>query len=125
MDRDTLCGWGDSRKIAYFVENHEVIVPRRGEQLTMVARLLPWSGEKAISVLDLGAGFGALTEEVLHRFPQASVTCVDGSTVSVELARQLLAKYGAKVRIFQRDLDRKSTRLNSSHEFVSRMPSSA
>jgi cyclopropane fatty-acyl-phospholipid synthase-like methyltransferase len=103
-DRDTLCGWGDSRKIAYFVENHQVIVPRRSEQLTMVADLLPWSGERAISVLDLGAGFGALAEIVLHRFPHAAVTCVDGSTVSVELARQRLAKYGAKVRIFQRDL---------------------
>ena len=104
MDRDTLCGWGDSRKIAYFVENHEVIVPRRGEQLAMVADLLPWPGEKAISVLDLGAGFGALTEKVLHRFPQASITCVDGSPVIIELARKRLARYGAGVRIFQRDL---------------------
>ena len=31
----------------------------------------------------------------------------------------------AKIRSHRPDLDRKSTRLNSSHEFVSRMPSSA
>ena len=35
------------------------------------------------------------------------------------------AQLGLKTAIVEREKDRKSTRLNSSHEFVSRMPSSA
>ena len=42
----------------------------------------------------------------------------DGSLVYREQA-------DGKVRVLRFDPDRKSTRLNSSHEFVSRMPSSA
>jgi tRNA (cmo5U34)-methyltransferase len=103
-DNDTLCGWGDRRKIAYFAKNHEVIVPCRREQLTMVAELLPWPREGGLSVLDLGAGFGALTEQILERFPRASVTCVDGSAAIIELAHERLGKYDARVRILHRDL---------------------
>jgi 2-polyprenyl-3-methyl-5-hydroxy-6-metoxy-1,4-benzoquinol methylase len=93
-ERDTLCGWGDRRKIAYFVENHEVIVPRRGEQLAMMVDLLPLPPDAQVSVLDLGSGFGVLTEQILIRFPRATVTCVDGSSAIIELARDRLSKTG-------------------------------
>ena len=104
-DLDTLCGWGNRRKIAYFAENHEVIIPRRREQLATVVELLPWPPERELMVLDLGAGFGALTERLLERFPQAHVTCIDGSPIIIELAHRRLKKYGARVRILHRDLD--------------------
>jgi tRNA (cmo5U34)-methyltransferase len=103
-NQDTLCGWGDKRKITYFMENHDAIIPRRHEQLTMVVELLPVPVERTLSILDLGAGFGALSEKVLERFPRASVTCIDGSSVAIGLAREYLSKHGAKGRIFERDL---------------------
>ena len=43
-------------------------------------------------------------------------------TIDNEHARAEISLFGAHVLRYQ---DRKSTRLNSSHEFVSRMPSSA
>jgi len=33
---DTLCGWGDRGKVAWFVENAETMIPCRREQLRLV-----------------------------------------------------------------------------------------
>lgn len=103
-DKDTLCGWGDRRKIAYFVENADVIVPRRADQLATLTALLPWPVESALNLLDLGAGFGALTEKILARYPHATITCVDGSAEMLALARERLGSYGDRVRLRRGDL---------------------
>ena len=42
-----------------------------------------------------------------------------------DLLKQAMTEYNLSARAYDRILDRKSTRLNSSHESVSRMPSSA
>src|SRR5581483_11110400 len=103
-DDDTLCGWGNEAKVAYFLANADVIVPRRAEQLNLLTRLLPYSSDAAISVLDLGAGFGAVTEQILNYYPRATVTCVDGSQAMVEHADERLRRYGGRVRILKADL---------------------
>jgi tRNA (cmo5U34)-methyltransferase len=103
-EHDTLCGWGDRGKVAWFIENAETVIPRRGEQLRMLADLMHSPREAKIAVLDLGAGFGAVTEEILTRFTNASATCIDGSAEMVKIARERLAKYGARVRVCSADL---------------------
>jgi len=101
-DHDTLCGWGDRGKVAWYIEN--VIIPRRREQLIMLAELIPAPLDAEIVVLDLGAGFGAVTEQILTRYAKASVTCVDGSAEMMRIARERTAKYGARVRLCHADL---------------------
>lgn len=103
-DHDTLCGSGNRGKVAWFVENAETVIPRRREQLSLLAELLPWPRDAGIAVLDLGAGFGAATEAILTRYVKAEVTCVDGSAEMVRIARERLAKYGARVRVCHADL---------------------
>ncbi|HZP44107.1 MAG TPA: class I SAM-dependent methyltransferase [Candidatus Binataceae bacterium] len=103
-DRDTLCGWGDARKLAYFAANHDVIIPRRDEQLATVVELIPYSRNEAIRVLDLGCGFGALTEAVLNAYPQATVTAVDGSPAALTAARDYLRARAVRVHLELRDL---------------------
>jgi tRNA (cmo5U34)-methyltransferase len=103
-DNDTLCGWGNEAKVAYFLANADVIVPRRAEQLNLVTQLFPCSPDAAISVLDLGAGFGAVTEQILKHYPRATVTCVDGSQAMVERATERLRAYGERVKILKADL---------------------
>jgi tRNA (cmo5U34)-methyltransferase len=103
-DHDTLCGWGDRGKVAWFVENAETVIPRRREQLRLLAELIPLPCDAEIAVLDLGAGFGAVTEEILTRYVNACVTCVDGSVEMVRMARERMAKYGARVRLCHADL---------------------
>lgn len=103
-DQDTLLGWGERDKVAWFVENAETAIPKRRDQLAMLAELLPPPHGGAITVLDLGAGFGAITEEILARHPNSSVTCADGSAEMVKIARERLARYGNRVRLCHADL---------------------
>lgn len=101
---DTLCGWGAQDKVDYFVEKSELIIPNRKEQLDFLVDLFPWQWDEPIQVLDLGAGYGAVAETVLHRYYQATVTCVDGSEAMMRHARPRLAKYGQQVQLLLRDL---------------------
>jgi tRNA (cmo5U34)-methyltransferase len=101
---DTLCGWGAQDKVDYFVEKSDLIIPNRKEQLDFLVDLLPWQWDEPIRVLDLGAGFGAVAETVLHRYYQATVICVDGSEAMMGHARPHLAKYGKQVELLLLDL---------------------
>lgn len=101
---DTLCGWGAQDKVDYFVANSELIIPNRREQLDFLVDLFPWQWDQPIRVLDLGAGYGAVAEAILHRFYKATITCVDGSEAMMQHARKRLAKYGEQVELFLRDL---------------------
>jgi len=48
--------------------------------------------QAAIEVLDIGAGYGFVTEEVLHAYPKARVTLQDYSDLMLAHAREHLAK---------------------------------
>jgi tRNA (cmo5U34)-methyltransferase len=104
VNDDTLCGWGEEARVRYYVETVAISVPKRDEQLAFLFELLPWPTDAHLHVLDIGAGFGAITQEVLIRYPRSSVTCVDGSGEMMKLARERLAKYGERVSFHQADL---------------------
>jgi SAM-dependent methyltransferase len=55
-------------------------------------------------VLDVGAGYGAVTEEVLKAFPQARVTLQDYSTPMLGEARRRLAGHAAQLQYVTADL---------------------
>jgi trans-aconitate methyltransferase len=57
-----------------------------------------------IRVLDVGAGYGVVTEEVLRRFPQARVTLVDFSEPMFAHARRRLAAHSAQLTFVLSDL---------------------
>jgi trans-aconitate methyltransferase len=101
---DTLRGWGEKERVTYFLDNADVIVPKRQEQLTFLLELFGWPQHEPLVVLDLGAGFGTLTEQILTRYPRSTVICVDGSAEMMKLARERLAPYGARVRLHLADL---------------------
>ena len=57
---------------------------------------------------------------------EGKVAVVTGAASGIGLAStQAMLAAGARVVMVDRDADRKSTRLNSSHALTSRMPSSA
>src|SRR5262249_50260140 len=86
----------------------DIIVPRRMEQINLLIELLPPPLDASISVLDLGAGFGAVSERVLDRYPRATVTCVDGSETMVAQAAKRLHPYRARVKVLKADLAERS-----------------
>lgn len=78
--------------------------PERPDQLRGVAAAVPIERDAAISVLDVGGGWGPLTEQVLAYRPHATVTLADYSPPMLGHARRYLASYTGRVRLERRDL---------------------
>ena len=84
-------------------------VTRDDERRPLVRRMLdlaPCAADAAIRVLDVGGGYGVVTEEVLQAFPNAHVTLQDYSTPMLEQARLRLGAYLGRVSFEQRDFAR-------------------
>ena len=64
----------------------------------------PWQADADIKVLDVGGGYGVVTEEVLSTFPCAIVTLQDYSAPMLDQARQRLAAHAARVKYSLADL---------------------
>ena len=62
------------------------------------------AADAEISVLDVGGGYGVVTEEVLSAFPRARVTLQDYSEPMLAEARQRLAVYAGRTEFALADL---------------------
>ena len=72
--------------------------------LQRVVCLLPFPADANITVVDVGAGYGALTHEVLRHFPKAAVVHHDFSEPMAVEARARLAWAGDRVTYVMSDL---------------------
>jgi ubiquinone/menaquinone biosynthesis C-methylase UbiE len=86
--------------IRHDVERNDERRPR----LERMIALAPFPHDAAISVLDVGAGYGVVTEELLEAFPNARVTLQDYSDVMLGHARQRFAPLAGRVRFVLCDL---------------------
>jgi len=71
-------------------------VARDSERRPLLQQMLssaPFTHDAALKVLDVGAGYGVVTEEVLKTFPAARITLQDYSQPMLDQARQRLAKH--------------------------------
>jgi ubiquinone/menaquinone biosynthesis C-methylase UbiE len=72
--------------------------------LRRMLELAPFARDAAIKVLDVGAGYGVLSEEVLKLFPRARVTLQDYSEPMAEYARKRFAAQGMTASYIMSDL---------------------
>ena len=73
-------------------------------RLRQMLAAAPVAPDAEIAVLDVGGGYGVVTEEVVRAFPRAVVTLQDYSQPMLEHARQRLADYHERVRYVLGDL---------------------
>ena len=78
--------------IASRIQLDEERRPRIREMLSY-SSLLP---DEAVHVLDIGGGYGVVTEEVLQAFPLAKVTLQDYSQPMLNRAQERLRRFGIK-----------------------------
>jgi ubiquinone/menaquinone biosynthesis C-methylase UbiE len=76
----------------------------RRPKLREMLAAAPFGRDAAISVLDVGGGYGVVTEETLGLFPRARVTLQDYSQPMLEAARRRLAQSADRVRYAVGDL---------------------
>jgi ubiquinone/menaquinone biosynthesis C-methylase UbiE len=86
--------------IRHDVERNDERRPR----LKRMVSLAPFPHDAAISVLDIGAGSGVVTEELLGVFPNARMTLQDFSDVMLGHARQRFSHIAGQIRYVLCDL---------------------
>ena len=96
--------WHSQDYVAWWVARD---AGRDAERRQRIREMLAHAGfarEAGIAVLDVGGGYGLVTEEVLAAFPHARVSLQDYSQPMLDEARRRLAGHGERVRTILADL---------------------
>ena len=96
--------WQSPEYVDHWISTDVTRDEERKPRLRRLATFIPFPFEAPIRVLDIGAGYGALSQQVLEVFPNASVVCHDFSEPMFEHARQRLAWAGPRVSFMKADL---------------------
>ena len=98
--------WASGEYVNQWAERQDSKEPHRQEAFKVLADSLPFGRSAKITILDLGAGYGALSQFLLGEFPNAKAVCHDGSAEMLKLGRQRLAKLKGRVKFVQCDLSK-------------------
>jgi SAM-dependent methyltransferase len=83
--------WHSTDYVAEWIKRDAARDPERRPLLRQMLSYTPFPRDAALEVLDVGAGYEVLTEEVLQAFPAARITLQDYSQPMLDCARQRLA----------------------------------
>ncbi len=96
--------WHSSDYVAEWIAQDSERDPVRRPRLREMLAGAPFPPAAPLAVLDVGAGYGAVTEELLQLFPAAEVTLQDYSQPMLAEARRRLAAHAAQLRYVVCDL---------------------
>jgi ubiquinone/menaquinone biosynthesis C-methylase UbiE len=85
--------WHSTDYVSGWITHDVARDPDRRPLLQEMLSFAPFPREAKLEVLDVGAGYGVVTEEVLQAFPVAHVTLQDYSQPMLDHARRRLARY--------------------------------
>ncbi len=83
--------WHSTDYVSGWITHDVARDPDRRPLLRQMLSIAPFPRESKLEVLDVGAGYGVVTEEVLQVFPAAHVTLQDYSQPMLDQARRRLA----------------------------------
>lgn len=69
------------------------LIPEYPQMLEALVAALPFERASPLRVIDLGCGTGTLSREIVNRFPNARITCVDIAENMIALARSKLGHH--------------------------------
>jgi SAM-dependent methyltransferase len=96
--------WHSHSYVQEWIERDLSRDEERRKRLRQMLTAAPFAADAEITALDVGGGYGVVTEEVLSAFPRAVVTLQDYSQPMLDQARQRLAPHGGRVRYAVGDL---------------------
>lgn len=79
--------WHSKEYVIRWAERQNSNAPHRNQAFELVAETIPYSKTAPIKILDIGAGYGGLTQFLLEHFPKASAICQDGSKEMADLGK--------------------------------------
>ena len=77
--------WASPEYVVNWAKGQDRKETSRAEAFEAMANTIPYNKSQPIKILDLGAGYGALTQFLLERFPNATAVCQDGSQEMAKL----------------------------------------
>jgi len=83
--------WHSQTYVDYWIKRDESRDEERRPRIRQMIEMAKLPYEAELAVLDVGAGYGFITEEVLRAFPRARVTLQDFSDLMLARAREQLA----------------------------------
>jgi len=96
--------WQSTEYVSGWITHDITRDPERRPLLRQMLSFASFPREAKLGVLDVGAGYGVLTEEVLQAFPAAHVTMQDYSQPMLDQARQRLAGHSDQLTYVVCDL---------------------
>jgi len=96
--------WHSADYVAEWIARDAARDPERRPLLQQMLSFAPFPRDADLEVLDVGAGYGAVSEEVLRAFPAARITLQDYSQPMLDRARQRLAGHSERLRYLLCDL---------------------
>jgi trans-aconitate methyltransferase len=85
--------WKSAEYVSGWIEHDVARDPERRPLLRQMVSSVPFAPDAELRVLDVGAGYGVVTEEVLVAFPAARVTLQDYSQAMLDQARGRLTAH--------------------------------
>jgi len=96
--------WDSVKYVHQWAERQDSREAHRLEAFSIIAATLSFDNDAKVTILDLGAGYGALSDFLLGRFPKSKAVCHDGSAEMLKLGRQRMVKLKGRVKFVQCDL---------------------
>jgi len=96
--------WHSSDYVSEWITRDTTRDRERRPLLQQMLSFAPFPPEAVLEVLDVGAGYGVVSEEVLQAFPAARITLQDYSQPMLDRARQRLADRSDHLRYVLCDL---------------------
>ena len=93
LDPHGLHDWSSEEYVHDWATRQDRCEDERRPQFQMIADAIPFSRDAAIQILDVGAGYGALTQFLLEEFPNTTALCQEGSDEMAKLGRRRMAKW--------------------------------
>lgn len=104
MERRDHHDWASETYVKEWVRRQQAEDPERRERFELMCDLFPFPRNAAVTVLDVGAGYGPVSAFILERFPHATCVAQDGSEPMLNRARALTAPFGERCRTHRSDL---------------------
>ena len=80
--------WHSTKYVSDWAEGQDQKEKDRREPFRVMANTIPYDKKLTIRILDVGAGYGALTQFLLSHFPNATAICQDGSEEMAKLGQE-------------------------------------
>ena len=88
--------WDSKEYVSKWAAGQDPKEKNREAAFRLLADTIPFDSNEPIRILDLGAGYGALTQFLLNRFPHATAVCQDGSEQMAQLGAERMKKLSGR-----------------------------